>query len=322
MKGMASRAGIVFSSDHRPHFQSQLILSSHQIDLMILSMTGYGKAEETRGTVTVKVEMRSLNNRYFDLNLRVSSALREKDQEIRSMITDSLERGKVDALVLWQSETIVGSTVNRGLIKAYYQEMKSLAQELGAGKKNLLPLVMKMPDVMNSEKGSITEEEWEFGKGVIQRAIDDLLHFRMNEGKAMHRSLRENVEQLLGLLRSAEPYEQSRIEAVKQRLKAQMAENLPNEEVDRNRLEQELIYYLERLDFSEEKVRLKSHCDFFLQTLDDMKSNGRRLNFISQEMGREINTMGSKANHAEIQKLVVQMKDELEQIKEQLLNVL
>jgi uncharacterized protein (TIGR00255 family) len=272
--------------------------------------------------VTVKVEMRSLNNRYFDLNLRVSSALREKDQEIRSMITDSLERGKVDALVLWQSETVVGSTVNRGLIKAYYQEMKSLARELGAGKKNLLPLVMKMPDVMNSEKGSITEEEWEFGKGVIQRAIDDLLHFRMNEGKAMHRSLRENVEQLLGLLRSAEPYEQSRIEAVKQRLNAQMAENLPNEEVDRNRLEQELIYYLERLDFSEEKVRLKSHCDFFLQTLDDKKSNGRRLNFISQEMGREINTMGSKANHAEIQKLVVQMKDELEQIKEQLLNVL
>jgi uncharacterized protein (TIGR00255 family) len=289
---------------------------------MILSMTGYGKAEETRGAVTVKVEMRSLNNRYFDLNLRVSSALREKDQEIRSMITDSLERGKVDALVLWQSDTVVGSTVNRGLIKAYYQEMKSLAQELGAGKKNLLPLVMKMPDVMNSEKGSITEEEWEFGKGVIQRAIDDLLHFRMNEGKAMHRSLRENVEQLLGLLRSAEPYEQSRIEAVKQRLNAQMAENLPNEEVDRNRLEQELIYYLERLDFSEEKVRLKSHCDFFLQTLDDKKSNGRRLNFISQEMGREINTMGSKANHAEIQKLVVQMKDELEQIKEQLLNVL
>lgn len=285
-------------------------------------MTGYGKAEETRSGVTVKVEMRSLNNRYFDLNLRVSSALREKDQEIRSMITDALERGKVDALVLWQSEAGVSSTVNRGLIKAYYQEIKSLAQELGAGKKNLFPLVMKMPDVMNPEKGSITEEEWEFGKSVIRRAIDDLLHFRMNEGKAMHLSLRENVERLLGLLRSVEPYEQSRIEAVKQRLNAQMAENLSKEEVDRNRLEQELIFYLERLDFSEEKVRLRSHCDFFLQTLDDKKSNGRRLNFISQEMGREINTMGSKANHAEIQKVVVQMKDELEQIKEQLLNVL
>lgn len=272
--------------------------------------------------VTVKVELRSLNNRYLDLNLRVSAFLREKEQEIRSVITDQLQRGKIDATVIWQSEAGTASTINRELLKAYYREIKSLAKELGESKKNLLALAFKMPDVMSPEKGSISEEEWELGKRVLNKALGDLVMFRTNEGRALEHSLDENVKRLLELLQEVEPHEKSRIENVKQRLHAQISENLASEEMDRNRLEQELIFYLERLDFSEEKVRLKSHCDFFLKTLDEKESNGRRLNFISQEMGREINTLGSKANHAGIQKIVVQMKDELEKIKEQLLNVL
>lgn len=289
---------------------------------MILSMTGYGKAEESMNGVTVKVELRSLNNRYLDLNLRVSAFLREKEQEIRSVITDQLQRGKIDATVIWQSEAGTASTINRELLKAYYREIKSLAKELGESKKNLLALAFKMPDVMSPEKGSISEEEWELAKRVLNKALGDLVMFRTNEGRALEHSLDENVKRLLELLQEVEPHEKSRIENVKQRLHAQISENLASEEMDRNRLEQELIFYLERLDFSEEKVRLKSHCDFFLKTLDEKESNGRRLNFISQEMGREINTLGSKANHAGIQKIVVQMKDELEKIKEQLLNVL
>lgn len=285
-------------------------------------MTGYGKAEESMNGVTVKVELRSLNNRYLDLNLRVSAFLREKEQEIRSVITDQLQRGKIDATVIWQSEAGAASTINRELLKAYYREIKSLAKELGESKKNLLALAFKMPDVMSPEKGSISEEEWELGKRVLNKALGDLVMFRTNEGRALEHSLDENVKRLLELLQEVEPHEKSRIENVKQRLHAQISENLASEEMDRNRLEQELIFYLERLDFSEEKVRLKSHCDFFLKTLDEKESNGRRLNFISQEMGREINTLGSKANHAGIQKIVVQMKDELEKIKEQLLNVL
>ncbi|MBS1658910.1 MAG: YicC family protein [Bacteroidetes bacterium] len=285
-------------------------------------MTGYGKAEESMNGVTVKVELRSLNNRYLDLNLRVSAFLREKEQEIRSVITDQLQRGKIDATVIWQSEAGAASTINRELLKAYYREIKSLAKELGESKKNLLALAFKMPDVMSPEKGSISEEEWELAKRVLNKALGDLVMFRTNEGRALEHSLDENVKRLLELLQEVEPHEKSRIENVKQRLHAQISENLASEEMDRNRLEQELIFYLERLDFSEEKVRLKSHCDFFLKTLDEKESNGRRLNFISQEMGREINTLGSKANHAGIQKIVVQMKDELEKIKEQLLNVL
>ena len=289
---------------------------------MILSMTGYGKAEESMNGVTVKVELRSLNNRYLDLNLLVSAFLRENEQEIRSVITDQLQRGKIDATVIWQSEAGAASTINRELLKAYYREIKSLAKELGESKKNLLALAFKMPDVMSPEKGSISEEEWELAKRVLNKALGDLVMFRTNEGRALEHSLDENVKRLLELLQEVEPHEKSRIENVKQRLHAQISENLASEEMDRNRLEQELIFYLERLDFSEEKVRLKSHCDFFLKTLDEKESNGRRLNFISQEMGREINTLGSKANHAGIQKIVVQMKDELEKIKEQLLNVL
>lgn len=285
-------------------------------------MTGYGKAEESMNGVTVKVELRSLNNRYLDLNLRVSAFLREKEQEIRSVITDRLQRGKIDATVIWQSEAGAASTINRELLKAYYREIKSLAKELGESKKNLLALAFKMPDVMSPEKGSISEEEWELGKRVLQKALNDLVMFRTNEGRALEHSLHENVKRVLELLQEVEPHEKSRIENVKQRLHAQISENLSSEEMDRNHLEQELIFYLERLDFSEEKVRLKSHCDFFIKTLDEKESNGRRLNFISQEMGREINTLGSKANHAGIQKIVVQMKDELEKIKEQLLNVL
>jgi uncharacterized protein (TIGR00255 family) len=289
---------------------------------MILSMTGYGKAEKNSNGILIKAELRSLNSRYLDLNLRLASALREKENEVRTIIGEKLVRGKVDVQIIIQNDSESKPAINAEAAKKYYEALKSLAKDLGAEKKNLLSLVMQMPEVMSVDKTETGEEEWNQAKLVLSLALNDLIHFRMNEGKAMEQSLKLNIEKIFSLMQETIPFEQDRIGSIKSRLADQLKENISVEDYDRNRLEQELIYYLERMDFSEEKVRLKSHCDFFLKTLNEQDSNGRRLNFISQEMGREINTLGSKANHAEIQKCVVMMKDELEKIKEQLLNVL
>jgi len=285
-------------------------------------MTGYGKAEKNSNGVIVKAELRSLNNRYLDLNLRLAPILREKENEIRNLLTEKLIRGKVDVVIMVQTEGGSKQIINSELAKKYYESLKSLAKDLGAEKKNLLSLVMQIPEVLSTEKNESSEEEWGIAKLVLALAVNDLIQYRMNEGKAMDESLRQNVQRINELLAETEHFERDRIANIKLRLIEQVKENLASENYDRNRLEQELIYYLERMDFSEEKVRLRSHCEFFLKTLGEPESNGRRLSFISQEMGREINTLGSKANHAEIQKCVVMMKDELEKIKEQLLNIL
>jgi len=285
-------------------------------------MTGYGKAEKNSNGVIVKAELRSLNNRYLDLNLRLAPILREKENEIRNLLTEKLIRGKVDVVIMVQTEGGSKQIINSELAKKYYESLKSLAKDLGAEKKNLLSLVMQIPEVLSTEKNESSEEEWGIAKLVLALAVNDLIQYRMNEGKAMDESLRQNVQRISELLAETEHFERDRIANIKLRLIEQVKENLASENYDRNRLEQELIYYLERMDFSEEKVRLRSHCEFFLKTLGEPESNGRRLSFISQEMGREINTLGSKANHAEIQKCVVMMKDELEKIKEQLLNIL
>ncbi len=289
---------------------------------MIQSMTGFGKAEAQKNGKSFKVEVRSLNSRYFDLNLRVPSSIREKEAEIRSILNEKLQRGKVDVFINIESGGSENVSINRALVKKFYGELKSLSKELEAGKKDLLSIAMQMPDVMSAPKSEAGDEDWNDAKETLSSAIQDFIQFRSREGKELEVALVEHVKVILELLKQQEQFEPDRRELIRTRLQTQLHELISADGYDRNRFEQELIYYIERLDFTEEKVRLRSHCDFFLKTLDDKESNGRRLGFISQEMGREINTLGSKANHAEIQKLVVQMKDELEKIKEQLLNVL
>lgn len=290
---------------------------------MILSMTGYGKSELQKNNKTIKIEARSLNSRFLDLNLRLPSSIKDKEMDVRNVVTEKLNRGKVDLMIMIENGIEEKPVViNKVLAKKYFDELKSLAKEFDSGKKNLLEIVLQMPEVMGAEKNEPDEEKWKEINEVLLLALDELIQFRKREGGELEKIFQENVAAILNLLVKAEAFEAERIENIKTRLRNQLQELLSSEEFDRNRFEQELIYYLEKIDYTEEKMRLRSHCDFFLKTLDDKEANGRRLNFIAQEMGREINTLGSKANHAEIQKLVVQMKDELEKIKEQLLNVL
>lgn len=288
---------------------------------MIQSMTGYGKAELTTDGNSIRVELRSLNNRYLDLNLRTPSSVRDKEAEIRNLLNEKLQRGKVDVTITIENGKEASVSFNKKLVKKYYAELKLLSKELDSGKRDLLSLAMQMPDVMSAQK-SETDVDWNEVKETFELAIQDLIQFRIREGVELERAFKQHVEVILKLLTDAEQFEPERRNLIRKRLQNQLQELISSEGYDRNRFEQELIYYIERLDFTEEKVRLRSHCDFFLKTLDDKDSNGRRLGFITQEMGREINTLGSKANHAEIQKVIVQMKDELEKIKEQLLNVL
>jgi len=289
---------------------------------MIQSMTGYGKAESIKEGKVIKTEVRSLNNRYFDLNLRSSSSIRDREPEIRNLVNEKLQRGKVEVFISVETGEGEKVSINKDLLKKYYAELKSLSKELDSGTKNLLSLAMQMPEVLSNQRTDDRDDDWEAVKETLFLAINDLIQFRMREGKELEQAFAKHVTAILELLKHAEQFEPERRELIRSRLQTQLHELISKDGYDKNRFEQELIYYIERLDFTEEKVRLRSHCDFFLKTLEDKESNGRRLGFISQEMGREINTLGSKANHAEIQKFVVQMKDELEKIKEQLLNVL
>lgn len=290
---------------------------------MIQSMTGYGKAELSQNGKTIKAEIRSLNSKFLDLNLRLPFSFKDKEIEVRGLVTEKLQRGKIDLFISIETGADEKNiAINKDLAKRYYQELKSLSKELETGKKNLLEMVMQMPDVISAEKSNYTDEELAPMIQVLREAVEDLRQFRIKDGAGLEKIFRGNVTTILSLAEQVETYEKERIEIIQTRLRNQLTELVSSEEYDRNRFEQELIYYLERMDFTEEKVRLRSHCDYFLKVLVENESNGRKLNFISQEMGREINTMGSKANHASIQKLVVQMKDELEKIKEQLLNVL
>lgn len=289
---------------------------------MILSMTGYGKSDVAQNGRAVKVELKSLNNRYFDVNFRISSSIRDKESDIRSMLSEKLQRGKIDVSISMENGSEYSVSINKELAKKYFAELKSLSKELDAGKKDLLSMVLQIPDVMGTSKGETGEQDWKLVAEALTVAANDLIEFRKKEGRELEAAFIEHVRVILKLLDEVEPFEKERMESVRSRLDSQLKDTTAREAYDRNRFEQELIYYLERMDFTEEKVRLRSHCDFFLKTMEESDSNGRRLGFISQEMGREINTLGSKANHAAIQKLVVQMKDELEKIKEQLLNVL
>ncbi len=287
-------------------------------------MTGFGKSVTEIPGKKVTVEVRSLNSKALDLNLRLPYLYKEKELGLRSDISKQIERGKIDLSVYTEStQETLPIAINKTLIKTYYKELKALADEMNESNSNLLALALKMPDVMKAEREvvELDEAEWEQVKIAIDKAIDAFQKFRSDEGKILDKEFQTRIGIIYGLLADVLRMDSARVESVRARIKNNIAELVEKEKIDENRFEQELIYYIEKLDITEEKLRLKTHLDYFMNTLQEPAS-GRKLGFISQEIGREINTIGSKANDAGIQKLVVQMKDELEKIKEQLLNVL
>ncbi|PVX52637.1 uncharacterized protein (TIGR00255 family) [Balneicella halophila] len=291
---------------------------------MILSMTGFGKAEDNFSNKNVSLEIRALNSKQIDIYTRIPSDYKDKDLEIRNFLKDELIRGKIDfTLTISTQEGVGNTTINRDLAKEYFNELKGLSKDLGVdlSTENIIATLLKMPEVLTAKQKDITETEWNLLWHVIGEAVRRLHKFRQQEGQSLQEDLLENVTTIERLLDEVEQYEPERIETVKLRLQEQL-KGL-NIEVDKERFEQELIYYLEKLDINEEKVRLRNHCHYFRETVNsNEQSVGKKLGFIAQEMGREINTLGSKANHMNIQQLVVQMKEALEKIKEQTLNVL
>ncbi|MCM0316784.1 YicC/YloC family endoribonuclease [Bacteroides fragilis] len=292
---------------------------------MIQSMTGYGKATAELPDKKINVEIKSLNSKAMDLSARIAPAYREKEMELRNEIARVLERGKVD-FSLWveKKECAEAATpINQVLVEGYYNQIKAISENLHiAVPTDWFQTLLRMPDVMTrTETQELSEEEWGIVYATIKEAVSHLVDFRKQEGAALEKKFREKIENIHRLLESVTPYEKERVDKVKERITDALEKTL-SVDYDKNRLEQELIYYIEKLDINEEKQRLSNHLKYFISTLENGSGQGKKLGFIAQEMGREINTLGSKSNHAEMQKIVVQMKDELEQIKEQVLNVM
>lgn len=292
---------------------------------MIQSMTGYGKATAELPDKKINVEIKSLNSKAMDLSTRIAPIYREKEMEIRNEISKTLERGKVD-FSLWiekKEGTENATPINQTLIEGYYQQIQAISQKLNIPvPSDWFQTLLRLPDVMTkTEVQELSEEEWKTAQDCISEAIGYLVDFRKQEGEALEKKFREKIKNITNLLESITPFEKERIEKIKERITDALEKTL-NTDYDKNRLEQELIYYIEKLDVNEEKQRLSNHLKYFINTLENGSGQGKKLGFIAQEMGREINTLGSKSNHAEMQKIVVQMKDELEQIKEQVLNVM
>lgn len=283
-------------------------------------MTGFGKADASVKNKHISVEVRSLNSKGLDVNTRMPGLYREKELFIRNLLVEKLERGKIDLSInVESSEGIKGTQINRSVVKNYYSQLKSIAKELKEEQDDFLEIIMRLPEVLKTEREEFNETEWKQVLKLIEAAIKNMDGFRVREGKVLENDLRKRIDLILKALIIVE--EADRIAPIREKIKKSIEELVAKDKIDTNRFEQELIYYIEKLDITEEKVRLKTHCDFFLNTMNE-KSTGKKLGFISQEIGREINTIGSKANDAGIQKIVVQMKDELEKIKEQLNNVL
>nr|WP_319572094.1 YicC/YloC family endoribonuclease [uncultured Draconibacterium sp.] len=291
---------------------------------MIKSMTGFGKAEFEVNNKKITIEIKSLNSKQIDINTRTPALYREKDIIIRKAIAEKLVRGKVDFNIYVENlgdET--NSKINEPILKGYYNQLNEISKDLGLTvDHSTLQAAMRLPDVVKTEYETLDETEWETIYTNILAALDDINDFRAKEGKALETDISGNVENISKLLKQVEPFEKQRIEALKVRLTDNLEALKMNGSVDENRFEQELIFYLEKLDINEEKVRLANHCEYFFETAKQNGSSGKKLGFISQEIGREINTIGSKANETNIQRIVVQMKDHLERVKEQLLNVL
>ncbi len=291
---------------------------------MIKSMTGYGKAIAETPQKKITIEIKSLNSKQLDLNTRLPWMYKEKEPEIRNLISQRLDRGKIDFSVYCDMlDDEVVTVINKSAVRNYYSQFKEIASELKINLDDqIFTAIMKLPDTLKTEKPEIPESEWEIVKNQIIESITMLDLYRIEEGNSILQDLKKCIGKILSLLDTVQTFEAGRITKIREKLMSLLEENLGPEKVDNNRFEQEIIFYLEKYDINEEKVRLKTHCDYFIETLNTSSPNGKILNFIAQEIGREINTIGSKANDASIQKLVVMMKDELEKIKEQTLNVL
>ena len=287
-------------------------------------MTGYGKADAEFQGKKIHVEIKSLNSKALDLTTRVAQLYREKEMEMRAMIQSSLERGKVE-FSLWveKGETVTAASINGNIVAAYAQQIKEISDKLGWNfPADPWSVIVRLPEITQSNAAeTLSEEEWSVVRQAVQEAIDHLVAFRKQEGVALAAKFAEKLDNIAALMEQIVPFEQSRVAKIRERLETRL-EELKGVDYDKNRLEQELIYYIEKLDISEEKQRLANHLNYFRETMQNGHGQGKKLGFIAQEMGREINTTGSKSNQAEMQNIVVKMKDELEQIKEQVLNVM
>lgn len=286
-------------------------------------MTGYGLASTDYLQKKISVEIRSLNSKFLELNVKIPRNYSERENLIRTEATRSIERGKANVIIsIEQNDTLESSMLNRDKFNTYYKQLTQLANELGADTTNLFQQTLSIQDVWSVQEQSLDEDEWKAIYQTFLLALENFNQFRADEGKTLSDDLFKRVESILNSIPEVEKFEKNRVPAIKEKLDSILKEAVGAENVDKNRLEQELIYFIEKFDITEEKIRLKSHCDYFFQVMKEKEANGKKLGFISQEIGREINTMGSKANDANIQKIVVGMKDELEKVKEQLLNII
>lgn len=292
---------------------------------MVKSMTGFGKTTVESGNKKVVIEIKSLNSKQLDLNLRIPNLYKEKEMEIRSLIKEQLDRGKVDMCIYFDNaESDKDVSINKAVVMQYFNQMVEISNQLGVqpDKDGLLQTIMRFPDTLQVKSEELDDEEWTRLRAGIMQALEEINKFRMQEGKALMKDISHRIELIQNLAAEVPQFEGRRIDVIRQKLQEKMNEWTDVKNIDQNRMEQEIIYYLEKLDITEEKVRLANHCKYFMETVEKEEAPGRKIGFIAQEIGREINTMGSKANDHDIQKLVVRMKDELEKIKEQSLNVL
>ena len=286
-------------------------------------MTGFGKVTAELSSKKVTVEVKSLNSKQLDLSTRIPSIYREKEMEVRSLLLQKLERGKVEFNIYIEStDKSMVTQINASAMADYYRQIVEVSTQLGIALPNdLLSTLLRMPDVIKTDTAEADEAEWNEVRGLVEQAIQHLIDFRVQEGVMLQRLFEQKIRNIAALLEQVSVYEVERVEKIKSRIKDNL-QKLADQDYDKNRFEQEMIYYIEKLDVNEEKTRLDNHLKYFLTTMQEGHGQGKKLGFIAQEMGREINTLGSKSNHAEMQKIVVQMKDELKQIKEQVLNVL
>ncbi|UOE50063.1 YicC family protein [Mucilaginibacter sp. SMC90] len=291
---------------------------------MIKSMTGYGIASFDSGNTKYTVEVKSLNSKFLELSLRLPKIFAEKEFQLRNDCSKLIERGKVNLSINTEqvSQSVKAAGIDKDLLKHYYNQLRAVSEELGEPTGNLLQLALGLPEVVKYEEDTISEDEWKAVEKTFQQAMAAFQDFRAQEGNVIEQEIKGRINTILKNLELVELEDPKRVPLIRERLNTFLAEAASREAIDQNRFEQELIYYIDKLDITEEKVRLKAHCEYFIETLKNADANGKKLGFISQEIGREINTLGSKANDANIQKLVVGMKEELEKIKEQLLNVL
>ena len=292
--------------------------------VMIQSMTGYGKATAEFEGKKINVEIKSLNSKALDLSMRIAPIYREKEMEIRNVVAKTLERGKIDFSIWVEKEAADTATpINTAILESYFKQIKNISETTGIPlPEDWFAMLLRMPDVMTKvDIQELSDEEWAVASSAIQEALEHLVTFRKQEGAALEKKFTEKIDNIEALLKSIEPYEQERIGKIRDRI-IDALEKTISVDYDKNRLEQELIYYIEKLDINEEKQRLTNHLNYFRETMREGHGQGKKLGFIAQEMGREINTTGSKSNQAEMQNIVVKMKDELEQIKEQVLNVM